>query len=368
MSSAVMSISQRLLHRPGSLANSFKLLGVVMTMSACIADAGAAEARRWTFEPAMIFPADGSLSRPEDGVVLPDGRLIVADQRHGLRLVHEDGSTRPFGKFADADYRHAPPEIERGANGVGLDQGGKHLLVSDLLGGGIYRVDLATEATQLIYQHHHGVNAARADSAGGIWFTQSSKNTPEQGQAGLRRILPFHEGGLYYLPPARDGKPRVAVSRVERLNFANGLALDEARGHLYVAETLTHKIWRYRLDVTSGEISDGVVALEVRCPDNIAIDPEGRLWIAGALRSEVVVHDPSKQASDTVLRISTPESEQLIATIEQQTRNGGAFPFNLMSPAMWKPAPGMMTGVILSPGNGPVYVTTLGNGLIRLPR
>jgi sugar lactone lactonase YvrE len=368
MYSEVMSISERRVHWLGSCTNVSKLLGIAIMMSACIHEAGAAETRRWSFEPAMTFPADGSLSRPEDGVVLPDGRLIVADQGSGLRLIHEDGSSRPFGKFADAGYRHAPPQNERGANGVGLDTGGTHVLVSDLLGGGIYRVEIATEATQLIYQHHYGVNAARADSAGGIWFTQSSKNTPAQGQAGLRRILPFHEGGLYYLPPSHVPKPRVAVSRIERLNFANGLALDEKRGHLYVAETLTNKIWRYRLDVKTGEVSEGTVALEIRCPDNITIDSEGRLWVAGALRSEVVVYDPRKQTSDTVLRISTLESEQLIATIEQQTRDDGVFPFNLMSPVMWKPAPGMLTGVILSPGNGPIYITTLGNALIRLPK
>ena len=32
----------------------------------------------WTFEPAMLFPADHSLARPEDGIALLDGRLIVA--------------------------------------------------------------------------------------------------------------------------------------------------------------------------------------------------------------------------------------------------------------------------------------------------
>tara|TARA_B100001123_G_scaffold301644_1_gene336681 strand:- start:3632 stop:3961 length:330 start_codon:yes stop_codon:yes gene_type:complete len=40
----------------------------------------------WSFDPEMIFPADGSLNRPEDGEVLSDGRLIVADQVSGLSL------------------------------------------------------------------------------------------------------------------------------------------------------------------------------------------------------------------------------------------------------------------------------------------
>ena len=41
----------------------------------------------WAFQPEMIFPADRSLTRAEDGVALEDGRLIVADQTHGLRLI-----------------------------------------------------------------------------------------------------------------------------------------------------------------------------------------------------------------------------------------------------------------------------------------
>jgi sugar lactone lactonase YvrE len=99
--------------------------------SADAADAAETQSR-WSFEPAMIFPADGSLMRPEDGVVLPDGRLVVADQAHGLRLVRPAGSSRPFGRFAEAGYVHRPPEITAGANGVTLELGGTHILVADV--------------------------------------------------------------------------------------------------------------------------------------------------------------------------------------------------------------------------------------------
>ena len=48
------------------------------------ADTAAAALPTWTWDSTMIFPADRSLNRPEDGVALPDGRLIVADQVSGL--------------------------------------------------------------------------------------------------------------------------------------------------------------------------------------------------------------------------------------------------------------------------------------------
>jgi hypothetical protein len=109
-----------------------------------------------SFNPEMIFPADRSLTRPEDGVVLTDGRLIVADQVDGLRLVRADGSKRPFGELADAGYLQSPPEIVGGANGVTLEPAGTHILISNVFRSGIYRVEIATEATERVYQHHYG--------------------------------------------------------------------------------------------------------------------------------------------------------------------------------------------------------------------
>lgn len=57
---------------------------------------------QWTYDSTMVFPADRSLARPEDGVALPDGRLLVTDQAHGLRLVETDGRSKPFGELAGA--------------------------------------------------------------------------------------------------------------------------------------------------------------------------------------------------------------------------------------------------------------------------
>ena len=40
----------------------------------------------------------------------------------------------------------------------------------------------------------------------------------------------------------------------------------------------------------------------------------------------------------------------------------------LFAPDWWAPLPGLVTGVILSPDGGPVYLSGIGNALVKLPR
>ncbi len=323
----------------------------------------------WTFSPGMIFPADGSLLRPEDGAALPDGRIVVGDQAHGLRLVAPDGGSRPFGRFADAGYRHEPPAVVGGPNGVSLAPGGAYLIVTDVFRGGIYRVDVATEATELVYQHPFGVNSAVADRAGGIWFTQSTRNPPEGGEAALFSTVdrPTPDGAAFYLPPATPGAARTPRLLVDSLVFANGIALDEDRGHLYVAETMGGRLLRFRADVSGGGVSERAVVREGIHPDNLELDEHGRVWFPDPLRSEVLVFDPATDSLHSVFRIASPETEEVLTRIAGRLERGESW-LELWTPVLWSPAPGLITGLILTPGNGPVYLATLGNALIRLDR
>src|SRR6056297_1230963 len=94
---------------------------LVATMTA---DSGASrrspDSRANAYEQVALFPADRTLVRPEDGVMLADGTLLVADQVHGLAALDPDGSKRPFGDFASAGYIHAPPDRSAGPNGVAM--------------------------------------------------------------------------------------------------------------------------------------------------------------------------------------------------------------------------------------------------------
>jgi len=127
------------------------------------------------------------------------------------------------------------------------------------------------------------------------------------------------------------------------------------------------RLLRFRLDVRAGQVSDKTVALEVNHPDNLELDRQNRLWIACPVRSEIVVFDPATELAESVFQISTPESEHLIETIEARIRDATPW-LDLLSPGLWEPGPGLITGMILSPDGGPVYLTDLGNALIQLKR
>lgn len=330
---------------------------------------GAAALPTWTYDATLVFPADRSLTRPEDGIALPDGRLIVSDQVHGLRLVASDGTSQPFGNLVGSGYSHRPPEHAGGANGVSLEPDGAHLLVADVFGGAIYRVDVSSGATEKIYQHRYGVNTAVRDSTGAIWFTQSAHNTPEAGEPRLWEAVDIQrpEGALLRLGTIEGRLAAEAEVIVESLSFANGLAIDERGGHLYVAETTGGRVLRYRVDLGAGSVSDRSVFVDGVAPDNLELDGEGRLWVALPLSNELLVVNTVTGVRHTAFR-SLTAAQQAVA--DEFTRRGqtGVSRMELFTPAVWAPLPGPVTGVILGSRGGPVYLTGLGNALVKLSR
>jgi len=325
--------------------------------------------RTWTMDDGAIFPAARGLARVEDGLALADGRLIVIDQRHGLSLIGADESVRPFGRFAEAGYAHAPPAQLAGPNGVALEPDGAHALVADVFTGAIYRVNLDTEAVELIYTHPFGVNTAVADSTGAIWFTQSALNTAgPNSEARLFEPLNNYaaEGALFRLPPpGADGARGPAQMLAEGLQFANGIVIDEARGELYVAETMGDRINAYAVNVATGEVGEVRVLAEITAPDNIEMDEHGFLWVASPVESAVFVIDPTNGETHTAFRESTPESEALVAEWRRRGEAGeGAI--ELFTPALWGRLPGAVTGVILTPNDGPIYIAGLGDALVKV--
>jgi hypothetical protein len=101
--------------------------------------------------------------------------------------------------------------------------------------------------------------------------------------------------------------------------------------------------------------------------DNLELDGEGHLWAALPLTNEVLVVNTATGARHTAFRSLTPAQQ---AVGEEFVRRGqsGTPRMELFTPAAWAPLPGFITGLIVSPGRGPVYFTGLGNALVRLPR
>ena len=349
------------------------LAGVVSAgaLSGCATSASDERLAAGSFEESSRVPAAKGLVRPEDGLVLRDGRILVADQEHGLRVIAADESTRSFGRFAEAGYVHAPPAQSAGPNGVSLEPDGVHALVADVFTGAIYRVNLETEVTERIYTHEFGVNTAVRDSTGAIWFTQSTENRPGP-QSVVRLFEPFNkysvDGALYRIaPPSPDGSKVHAQRVLAGLSFANGIAIDEARGLMYFAETLGDRITSYRLAVESGALADRRVVATVSGPDNVELDERGRLWVASPVQSAIYVIDPDNGVATTVFRAHTVTSDRMVA--EWSRRKAEREPLlDLFAPDLWAPLPGAVTGVILTPGGGPVYLSGLGDALVKLDR
>ena len=344
---------------------------LVATMSGTAAGADDTGVADIVYEQVGRVPPEGGLVRPEDGVMLADGTLLIADQRHGLIALDPDGAMRPFGDFAAAGDVHEPPERSAGPNGVAMEPDGIHVLVADILTGGIYRINTETERVVRIHQHEFGANSARRDSSGAVWFSQSTRNRAGP-DSETRMFAAVDEGpldgALYRLPPPADGSTEsVAELKLSGLNFGNGVAIDEARGRIYVAETMADRIVGYRLSVADGRLSEGRVVAELPTPDNIELDEDGRLWVASPIANALLVVDPDSGRWSTAFHPETAEHRQ--AMVEWQRRGQtGESRLAVMGPGLWAPLPGLFTGLVLTHGGGPVYLTGLGNALVKLEK
>ncbi|GMN04382.1 SMP-30/gluconolactonase/LRE family protein [Altererythrobacter sp. MTPC7] len=319
-------------------------------------------------QPFSFFPADRSLTHAEDGVVLSDGRLLVGDWDHGLVTLDGDGKKEPFGDFAAAGFRTRPDPLWNSPNGVSWEPDGRHVLVADITGGHIYRVDTKTEAVARIYDHPFGVNAVVRDPSGAIWFTQSTENTAGEG-AEARMFAaadkPLGDGSVWRIAAEEVGKaePR-AVKVVDGLDFANGIVFDPARGRLYVNEIVANRILSFAVDQATGALSNRRVLATLPTPDNIELDDNGQLWVVSPFANAVYTLNPDSGAWRAVFA-PAPEASERIITETRRRQSAGEPILPLLTPEMWGPMPGLLTGVILAP-NGTVYISGLGDALVKL--
>jgi gluconolactonase len=169
-------------------------------------------------------------------------------------------------------------------------------------GGSLQAVDLATGEVETIIRDVDGrrlagPNDLAFDAEGGIYLTDSGKRLGDE-----RRL-----GGLYYVPPG----DRRAITLAYPLDTANGVALTPGGEGLYVAETVTGRIWFWEI-ATPGVLRRGRTAhhpgngtLFVTLPgycqlDSMALDAEGNVCQAVLIGGTITVIDPTGQILETV--------------------------------------------------------------------
>lgn len=177
--------------------------------------------------------------------------------------------------------------------------------------------------------------------------------------------VPVAEGALWRLPFEGGVFASEAVLVKDGLYYANGLTIDESRGALFLCELSANRVLRFPLDVETGELGRGTTLLEMETPDNIEQDVDGNLWIASPVLNQVLVVDPDTGASHSAFH---HQSAAQVALSDEWARRGaaGVPRLELLTPALFEPLPGLLTGVILGAPDGSVYLSGLGDALIRL--
>lgn len=239
---------------------------------------------------------------PEGPIAMEDGSVLLVEIARGtLSRVAPDGSVSVV-----ADLGGGPNGAAIGPDGacyvcnnggfVWHDRGG--LLYpgdqpDDYSGGRIERVDLTTGEASVLYDACDGVplrgpNDLVFDRQGGFWFTDHGKNRPRDRD----------RTGVFYA--------RADGSHIEQVIFPlegpNGIGLSPDEDALYVAETLTGRLWEWelegpgRLKAQRRDRPDGGRLLPAApgylLYDSLAVDGAGRICVATLVQGGITVVDP----------------------------------------------------------------------------
>ena len=338
------------------------IFSLVLTIS-CSTDK-ASHTSFWTISDGLEYPENRPLSRAEDGVILTDGTLIVADQRYGLAKIDLSGKVTPFGNFDALDYEHNPPKVESGPNGVHLSPDKKYVLTADVFNGKIYKSSIETNSTEILYSHEYGVNTARQDTTGSVWFTQSTENQNEERVfEALDRAIP--DGALYRLPSS-DGKKTPELI-IDGLYFANGFYIDEKRNKFYLSEMMKNRVLEFDLDLSTGKLSNQTTLANIPTPDNMELNHDGKLWVASPLSNQILAIDLESGDTSTVFDAQTEVGRENLQIGLQLMDNGEGFA-DLLTEELFGEMPGLLTGMIIGNSSQPFYVANLGSALIKVSK
>ena len=217
--------------------------------------------------PLTVIPIPGPGA--EDVLVTPDGRVWTGTA-DGAIHVHDPATSttttvtatggRPLGLENLPDGRILVCDAHRG------------LLALDPATGDLETLLTEVDGDRLLFPNNAAVTAD-----GTIWFSDSSRVWPvEEWKNDL--IEHTRTGRLFRRTP--DGQ---VTTVLDRLCFANGVALTPEADAVLVAETGTRTIRRVHLspDGTPGATTTWVDDLPGH-PDNIALGSDGLVWVTAA--------------------------------------------------------------------------------------
>lgn len=244
-----------------------------------------------------------------DGLQFPEGPIAMADGSVLLVEIRRKTLTRvlPNGR------QEIVAEFDGGPNGAAIGPDGAVYVVNnggfewlqgadgkivthgkapqDYVSGSIQRVDLATGAIKTLYRECdgrplRGPNDLVFDREGGLWFSDPGKVADEW----------MHHGHLLYARP--DGS---MIRRVrDQMVTSNGVGLAPDQKTLYVAETLTSRLWSFPI-LAPGMIAEPAAAWSenVRGPlpgrqmlDSLAVEANGNVCVATLLNGGITVFEP----------------------------------------------------------------------------
>jgi gluconolactonase len=257
-----------------------------------------------TFHDPLELNVIGSgLGCPEGPVICEDGSVLCVDIDSGRVLRIADGVVSTVAKPGGG-----PNGLAIGPDGLGYVANNGGFLWTEIAGirlpmdlathsneppdfegGWIESVDLTTGDVTVLARScgaHRltGPNDLIFDEAGGLWFTDHGKLRPRD----------VDRGGLYYLPP--DGEVQEIAYP---LLGPNGVGLSPDGRTVYIAETMTGRVWAWDL-VGPGQVDPAGATLAVphggRCLvatpftlDSLAVEEDGRIAIGGIGDGIVVV-------------------------------------------------------------------------------